>query len=155
MRSGRNLSGNPENLGRKELGARFANEERDGGLPEPVRATVVAKPGEYNARRLRSQREVIRDVMLAATDLRHLANAGRVAGFDPLRRGIHFGAAPAFAKNWKTVDTTSPKQRREDTLTAGAWAGWPRRLRVGISDLAHSSDWTGAASSTTAGISQV
>jgi hypothetical protein len=33
-----------------------------------VRATVAAKRGEYDGRRLRSQREVIRDVMLAAAD---------------------------------------------------------------------------------------
>jgi hypothetical protein len=29
---------------------------------------VAAEPGEYNARRLRSQRDLIRDVMLAAAD---------------------------------------------------------------------------------------
>src|SRR5258706_4662309 len=37
-------------------------------LPDHLRATAVAKHGEYDARRLRSQREVIRDVMLAAAD---------------------------------------------------------------------------------------
>jgi hypothetical protein len=37
-------------------------------LPEGIRAMVVMRRGEYNARRLRSQREVIRDVMLAAAD---------------------------------------------------------------------------------------
>jgi hypothetical protein len=35
-------------------------------LPAVVRNSVATKPGEYDARRLRSQREVIRDVMLAA-----------------------------------------------------------------------------------------
>lgn len=39
-----------------------------GGIPERVRASAVPKPGEYDARRLRSQREIIRDVMLSATD---------------------------------------------------------------------------------------
>jgi len=37
-------------------------------LPEKVRASAGAKSGEYDARRLRSQREIIRDVMLAAAD---------------------------------------------------------------------------------------
>ena len=37
-------------------------------LPAAVEACVAAKPGEYDARRLRSQRDVIRDVMLAAAD---------------------------------------------------------------------------------------
>jgi hypothetical protein len=33
-----------------------------------VRATVAVRRGEYDARRLRSQRDVIRDVMVAASD---------------------------------------------------------------------------------------
>jgi hypothetical protein len=37
-------------------------------LPEEVRASASVKCGEYDARRLRSQREIIRDVMLAAAD---------------------------------------------------------------------------------------
>lgn len=37
-------------------------------LPERVLASAGAKCGEYDARRLRSQREIIRDVMLAAAD---------------------------------------------------------------------------------------
>ena len=37
-------------------------------LPAAVQACVAAKAGEYDARRLRSQRDVIRDVMLAAAD---------------------------------------------------------------------------------------
>ena len=37
-------------------------------LPPGVRESVAARRGEYDARRLRSQREVIRDVMLSATD---------------------------------------------------------------------------------------
>ncbi len=37
-------------------------------IPEGVRASVLSKPGEYDARRLRSQREIIRDVMLSAAD---------------------------------------------------------------------------------------
>ena len=37
-------------------------------FPEGVRASVMHKRGEYDARRLRSQREVIRDVMLSAAE---------------------------------------------------------------------------------------
>src|SRR5258705_11441078 len=134
MRSGRNLSGNPENLGRKELGARFANEERDGGLPEPVRATVVAKPGEYNARRLRSQREVIRDVMLAATDCDTWLTLGELRGL------TRYGEASISAqlRHLRKLENGGydvSKQRRENTGTAGAWAdgrgdcGWECRIR--------------------------
>jgi hypothetical protein len=35
-------------------------------IPEGVRASVASKADEYDARRLRSQREIIRDVMLSA-----------------------------------------------------------------------------------------
>ncbi len=48
---------------------------RDGGgvvelarIPDAVRASLVCKTGEYDARRLRSQREIIRDVMLSAAE---------------------------------------------------------------------------------------
>src|ERR1700691_5133383 len=37
-------------------------------IPEGVRASVALSRGEYDARRLRSQREIIRDVMLSAAD---------------------------------------------------------------------------------------
>jgi hypothetical protein len=37
-------------------------------FPEGVRASVARKVGEYDARRLRSQREIIRDVMLSAAE---------------------------------------------------------------------------------------
>ena len=37
-------------------------------LPAAVQASAAANPGEYDGRRLRSQRDVIRDVMLAAAD---------------------------------------------------------------------------------------
>jgi hypothetical protein len=38
------------------------------GIPEGVRASAATKAGEYDARRLRSQREIIRDVMVSAAD---------------------------------------------------------------------------------------
>ena len=37
-------------------------------IPEGVRASVAPRVGEYDARRLRSQREIIRDAMLSAAD---------------------------------------------------------------------------------------
>ena len=37
-------------------------------IPEGVRDSVLSRSGEYDARRLRSQREIIRDVMLSAAD---------------------------------------------------------------------------------------
>jgi len=38
------------------------------GMPATIRASVAAGRGEYDAQRLRSQREIIRDVMLSAAD---------------------------------------------------------------------------------------
>src|SRR3981081_3206024 len=119
MRSGRNLSGNPENLGRKEFGARFANEERDGGLPEPVRATVVVKPGEYDARRLRSQREVIRDVMLAAADCDTWVTLGELRGLT--RYGeVSISAQRRHLRKLENGGYDVTKQRREGALSTGA-----------------------------------
>jgi hypothetical protein len=37
-------------------------------IPEGVRASAISRSGLYDARRLRSQREIIRDVMLSAAD---------------------------------------------------------------------------------------
>ncbi len=38
------------------------------GIPEGVLACAASKTGEYDARRLRSQRDIIRDVMVSAAD---------------------------------------------------------------------------------------
>jgi hypothetical protein len=154
MKSGTKLSGNPENLRRKELGARFANEECDVSLPERVRATVAVKPGEYDARRLRSQREVIRDVMLAATDCDTWLTLGE------LRALTRYGEASISAqlRHLRKLENGGydvSKQRREDAVAAGASADgrgdcvWEYRilhiLRLGQD----------AASLTAPGISQV
>jgi hypothetical protein len=53
---------NNADIGMKHVPADLA------GLPENVRASVEFRPGEYDARRLRSQREIIRDVMISAAD---------------------------------------------------------------------------------------
>ena len=52
------LAGNTTEMGRGS----------SAGLPETIRISVGEASGEYDARRLRSQREIIRDVMLAAAD---------------------------------------------------------------------------------------
>ncbi len=121
MRSGMNLSGNSASLRRKELGARFASQECDRGLPERVRATVVGKPGEYDARRLRSQREVIRDVMLAATDCDTWLTLGE------LRALTHYGEASISAqlRHLRKLENGGydvSKQRREDAVAASVSA---------------------------------
>ena len=54
-------------LSAREMGASDAKPDL-GRIPEGVRASVASKPGEYDARRLRSQREIIRDVMMSAAD---------------------------------------------------------------------------------------
>ena len=86
-------------------------------FPPGVRASVVSRPGEYDARRLRSQREIIRDVMVSAAEcetwltlgelraltrygeasisaqLRHLRKAEN-GGYDVIKRHRE-GASPA------------------------------------------------------------
>ena len=81
MESGSSISRNSETR-RKNHSARAASGSGESGgangtaratarlerIPEGVRASAVSRRGEYDARRLRSQREIIRDVMLAAAD---------------------------------------------------------------------------------------
>jgi hypothetical protein len=47
-------------------------------IPEGVRASAASKPGEYDARRLRSQREIIRDVMVSAADCKMWLTLGEL-----------------------------------------------------------------------------
>jgi hypothetical protein len=47
-------------------------------IPEGVRTSVVCKVGEYDARRLRSQREIIRDVMLSAAECQSWLTLGEL-----------------------------------------------------------------------------
>jgi hypothetical protein len=68
--------GDPTNIFSRRPGF-VANVEK---LPAVVRASVAANRGEYNARRLRSQREVIRDVMLAAADCNTWLTLGELRG---------------------------------------------------------------------------
>jgi hypothetical protein len=142
MRFGTSLSSNWENPQRKELGERAAKEQqthrRDsekvcnpkivqqrqmspevcrGDLPERVRAAVVVKYGEYDARRLRSQREVIRDVMLAAAECDTWLTLGE------LRALTHFGEASISAqlRHLRKLENGGhdvSKQRREGAVVA-------------------------------------
>jgi hypothetical protein len=80
-----------------------------------VRATVVVKCGEYNARRLRSQRDVIRDVMLAAADCDTWLTLGE------LRALTHYGEASISAqlRHLRKLENGGydvSKQRREGAI---------------------------------------
>jgi hypothetical protein len=55
------------NIGGSGVGSRGAAADLS-RIPAGVRASVALSAGEYDARRLRSQREIIRDVMLCAAD---------------------------------------------------------------------------------------
>ena len=108
MRSGTNLSSISENQIHVDLPAR-------------VRATVQVKCGEYDARRLRSQREVIRDVMLAATDCDTWLTLGE------LRALTHYGEASISAqlRHLRKLENGGydvSKQRREGVVVAAASA---------------------------------
>jgi len=147
MKSGANLSGGWDKLPQKTLaagaatreeqsGRRYAEEncdlqavERTGSgrdvpasnLPDHLRAAAVAKHGEYDARRLRSQREVIRDVMLAAAD------CDTWLTLSELRALTRYGEASISAqlRHLRKLENGGydvSKQRREDAVGAGASA---------------------------------
>jgi hypothetical protein len=146
MRSGTSLSSCAENLTQKEMGGTAAKEERSwrrdadkdynshavqrgesgserlgGGLADHLRATVVVKSGEYDARRLRSQREVIRDVMLAAADCDTWLTLGE------LRALTRYGEASISAqlRHLRKLENGGydvSKQRREGAVGAGVSA---------------------------------
>ena len=93
------------------------NAVRAMNLPEGVWASVAMKPGEYDARRLRSQREVIRDVMLAAGD------CGTWLTLSELRALTHYGEASISAqlRHLRRTDNGGydvAKRRREGASVA-------------------------------------
>ena len=63
-----NLAGSDGNFCGSGMGDVVAVAADLSRIPEGVRASVGSRTGEYDARRLRSQREIIRDVMLSAAD---------------------------------------------------------------------------------------
>lgn len=111
---GRRIGVQPNGAGganrRGELGA--------GEFPEAVQASVAVRRGEYDARRLRSQREVIRDVMLAAAECDTWLTLGE------LRALTRFGEASISAqlrhlRKSENGGYDVGKQRRGDALGAG------------------------------------
>ena len=120
MRSGMNFSRGSERVGQEEIERRDIGSEVQGSrLPEHLRATVMVKHGEYDARRLRSQREVIRDVMLAATDCDTWLTLGE------LRALTKYGEASISAqlRHLRKLENGGyevSKQRREGALGVGA-----------------------------------
>ena len=90
-------------------------------LPGHLRAAATAKHGEYDARRLRSQREVIRDVMLAAAD------CDTWLTLSELRALTRYGEASISAqlrhlRKSENGGYDVSKQRREDAVNASAAA---------------------------------
>jgi hypothetical protein len=67
-------------------------------IPDGVLASALPKPGEYDARRLRSQREIIRDVMISAAVCETWLTLGAEGDY-ALWRGVDFGAVEAFEKD--------------------------------------------------------
>ena len=65
-KTGGELRGAAGNVSGREMARREAGDLA--GIPEGVRASAASKAGEYDARRLRSQREIIRDVMVSAAE---------------------------------------------------------------------------------------
>ena len=143
MRSGVNLSGGSEHHLQKEMGGGTAEKGQparrdagmdcnsqvvrrreigstgpESGLPDHLLATVLVKSGEYDARRLRSQRDVIRDVMLAAADCDTWLTLGE------LRALTRYGEASISAqlRHLRKLENGGydvSKQRREDAVAAG------------------------------------
>jgi hypothetical protein len=105
-------------------------------FPERVRASVAHKAGEYDARRLRSQREVIRDVMLSAAEcdtwltlgeLRALTRYGEASISAQLRhlRKAEYGGYDVIKRH---RDGPAPERRTAD---ARGECVWEYRLRRG------------------------
>jgi hypothetical protein len=107
----------PENAGLRRRRAPDNAASRD--LPPAVRESVHASPGLYDARRLRSQRDVIRDVMLAAADCATWLTLAE------LRALTQYGEASISAQLRHLRKTTHGgyeviKRRREDAAPAQA-----------------------------------
>jgi len=87
------------------------------GMPAKVMASVGVRCGEYDARRLRSQREIIRDVMLSAADCDTWLTLGE------LRTLTQYGEASISAqlrhlRKMENGGYDVAKRHREDALPA-------------------------------------
>jgi len=146
MKSGVNPWSGSDKLARRDLAGSVGNEEQTGrqvnareyesqamqriepareistsSLPDHLRAAATAKHGEYDARRLRSQREVIRDVMLAAAD------CDTWLTLSELRALTRYGEASISAqlRHLRKLENGGydvSKQRREDAVNGSASA---------------------------------
>ena len=93
-----------------------------GSLPADVRASVAVRRCEYDARRLRSQRDVIRDVMLSAAECDTWLTLGE------LRALTHYGEASISAqlRHLRKLENGGydvAKRHREDGAPAHTGAG--------------------------------
>ena len=121
-----------------DRGVTGKGDNRSGEFPEAVRASVAVRHGEYDARRLRSQREVIRDVMLAAAESDTWLTLGE------LRALTRFGEASISAqlrhlRKSENGGYDVGKQRREDGAGAGLDGRgefvWEYRIVRGVGEL--------------------
>lgn len=103
-------------------------------IPAGVLASAASgRCGEYDARRLRSQREIIRDVMLSAAESDTWLTLGE------LRALTRYGEASISAqlRHLRKAENGGfdvGKRHREDAGTGAFWRGWARGVRVGIPD---------------------
>jgi hypothetical protein len=90
-------------------------------IPDGVLASALPKPGEYDARRLRSQREIIRDVMISAAECETWLTLGE------LRAITRYGEASISAqlrhlRRMENGGYSIMKRHREATLVTRAAA---------------------------------
>ncbi len=111
-------------------------------IPEGVRACVRWKTGEYDARRLRSQRDVIRDVMVSAADCDNWLTLGE------LRAVTRYGEASISAqlrhlRRRENGGYEIVKRHREGASPTRAGGGRARRMRLGVSNFACGTKYRG------------
>ena len=136
LRSGPDESGERNNL-QLSAAATAAGGSEAGGMPANfpagVRASAATRSGEYDARRLRSQREIIRDVMLSAAqcetwltlgELRALTRYGEASISAQLRhlRKSEYGGYEIVKRHREGVARERPCADRR-----GEWV-WEYRL---------------------------
>ncbi|HTC64360.1 MAG TPA: hypothetical protein VK709_16085 [Candidatus Saccharimonadales bacterium] len=90
-------------------------------IPEGVLASALPKVGEYDARRLRSQREIIRDVMISAAECQTWLSLGE------LRAITQYGEASISAqlrhlRRMENGGYSIEKRHREGALVTRAAA---------------------------------
>ena len=113
-------------------------------LAEKIHQSAGVNSGEYDARRLRSQREIIRDVMLAAADCDTWLTLGE------LRALTRYGEASISAqlrhlRKFENGGYEVAKRHREGATTARSFADgrgecvWEYRMERGTGTRSHAS----------------